>query len=247
MLVHPVSFLIFRWGPVAATVGLPERGFKLPSWRRGCSLPPLLVPSHPLESRSGQSQEAWQQLPVASHNLQCANRGFAVHRPLPHTLRCCSGLGVPVTWRPFLGSHRFSSLPMPCALHASFPRRDFWQRKSINYFALGSLSIFLVTARSSHWKFRNTGNKVEKLVECCGGVSFLKMHDWENREAGERAYWQGLILEHLPEVPVSQKLLSKIVDKMYRWMWPREEIQIHFNFDRRNLAGSIMLTWSQQD
>uniref|UniRef100_A0A2H6MU94 Uncharacterized protein n=1 Tax=Micrurus carvalhoi TaxID=3147026 RepID=A0A2H6MU94_9SAUR len=32
------------------------------------------------------------------------------------------------------------------------------------------------------------------------------MHDWEKREATERAYGQGWILEHWPKRPVSQKL-----------------------------------------
>lgn len=149
----------------------------MPSWKGGGAASPLLVPSY----------SRMQEWPVPT-NLAAAACCFSQPSGCKWGLSTAETpmdcLGVCVTWRSFsrsLGGSRFSSLPST-ALHACFPRRDFWHWKSINYFVLLSLSILLVTAHSSDWKFRNTGNKVEKLVEC-GRFSFFKMHDWQETEA----------------------------------------------------------------
>lgn len=130
MLVHPVSFLIFRWGLWSVDLWLPlqasQRGFKLPSWRRGCSLPPTsgALPPHwnPGVARSPKkpgSSCRW--LPTTFNAqigaLQCTGP----------SLTHCAVAQVWVFLSPGGPSlEAIGSLLSPCpALHASFPRRDF--------------------------------------------------------------------------------------------------------------------------
>lgn len=136
MLVHPVRFLIFRWGlwgvdlwpPLQAS---PRAVSNCPLGGGGAASPFWCPPTH--WNAGVASSCTWLPTTFSAQTgaLQCTGPSLT-HCAVAQAWVFLSP-GGPSAGALEAVSSLLSPRPAP---HACFPRRDFWQRKSINYFAL---------------------------------------------------------------------------------------------------------------